>query len=322
MPRCRRGRSHVARARAIGAYDGPLRDDRPRVQVRRAPLAGAPARRAARAIAAPTSSTGADVVVPVPLHRARQRARGFNQAADCAAPAAADAATRCGATADTPSQTDLPAAQRHANVRGRVRARAAVRASAARSSCGGRCQHDRRDARGVRARAAASRGAGGARAYSRASRVATARDDVGRDRLARRSPSSRSQPACRGLAAVAVAHARQQPDRARSGRGPPAFAPHRGFGRDVEQDRQVGARQEPLDVGEPRRIEPLRFAVGDARGDVAVADDDDALRRASRIDLRPPLVRGWRRRAAASRPGRSRARRAAPCRSPTPMAVV
>jgi ComF family protein len=59
----------------------------------------------------------ADLVVPVPLHHIRQRSRGFNQAADLARrldrPFRA-ALTRVRAT---PSQTDLPAARRHANVR-------------------------------------------------------------------------------------------------------------------------------------------------------------------------------------------------------------
>jgi ComF family protein len=60
---------------------------------------------------------GADVVVPVPLHRSRKRMRGFNQAAEIARHlplASADVLKRVRAT---PSQTDLPAAERHANVR-------------------------------------------------------------------------------------------------------------------------------------------------------------------------------------------------------------
>ena len=61
--------------------------------------------------------TGVDLVVPVPLHRRRRRARGFNQAEELAR----HLGPRCRAvlvrTRATPSQTDLPAAQRHANVR-------------------------------------------------------------------------------------------------------------------------------------------------------------------------------------------------------------
>ncbi len=61
---------------------------------------------------------GADVVVPVPLHRARQRARGFNQAAELAQRLGVPVAHLLRRVRATPSQTDLPAARRHANVRG------------------------------------------------------------------------------------------------------------------------------------------------------------------------------------------------------------
>jgi ComF family protein len=63
---------------------------------------------------------GVDAIVPVPLHRVRQRTRGFNQAEDLAralqlrAPVLR-ALRRIRAT---PPQTALPAAQRHRNVRG------------------------------------------------------------------------------------------------------------------------------------------------------------------------------------------------------------
>ena len=42
-PRCRRAARPVSRSRAVGPYDGSLRGDRPCLQVRRAPVAGAPA---------------------------------------------------------------------------------------------------------------------------------------------------------------------------------------------------------------------------------------------------------------------------------------
>jgi ComF family protein len=60
----------------------------------------------------------ADLVVPVPLHGSRERARGFNQARELArhlGPALLDALVR---TRKTPLQADLPASRRHANVRG------------------------------------------------------------------------------------------------------------------------------------------------------------------------------------------------------------
>jgi ComF family protein len=60
---------------------------------------------------------GADCVIPVPLHRSRQRQRGFNQAADLArwmGPPVVFALRRTRATAP---QAALPAGQRHRNVR-------------------------------------------------------------------------------------------------------------------------------------------------------------------------------------------------------------
>jgi ComF family protein len=59
----------------------------------------------------------ADIVVPVPLHRRRRRSRGFNQAGDLAAQLGLPVVAALRRTRATPSQTDLPAAQRHANVR-------------------------------------------------------------------------------------------------------------------------------------------------------------------------------------------------------------
>lgn len=64
---------------------------------------------------------GADVVVPVPLHRARRLARGFNQAADLARGLGLPVSQALRRTRNTGSQADLPAARRHANVRGAFR---------------------------------------------------------------------------------------------------------------------------------------------------------------------------------------------------------
>jgi ComF family protein len=61
---------------------------------------------------------GADLVVPVPLHRSRERARGFNQARElsrCLGCPMLDALVR---TRKTASQADLTAAKRAANVAG------------------------------------------------------------------------------------------------------------------------------------------------------------------------------------------------------------
>jgi ComF family protein len=72
---------------------------------------------------------GADCVVPVPLHWRRQWIRGFNQAAEIAAALGVPVVHALRRTRHTPSQTDLPAEQRHANVRRafRVRTRTVVR---------------------------------------------------------------------------------------------------------------------------------------------------------------------------------------------------
>ena len=60
----------------------------------------------------------ASIVVPVPLHRRRRRARGFNQAADLAQHLGLPVVEALRRRRATQSQTDLPAAKRHANVRG------------------------------------------------------------------------------------------------------------------------------------------------------------------------------------------------------------
>ncbi len=72
-----------------------------------------------------------DLVVPVPLHPRRLRARGFNPALVVAREVARSAGAPLAATAlervrDTPSQTGLDAAARRRNVRGALRARVAV----------------------------------------------------------------------------------------------------------------------------------------------------------------------------------------------------
>jgi len=59
----------------------------------------------------------ADAVVPVPLHRRRRRARGFNQAEDLARHLDRPVLLALRRVRATVSQTDLPAARRHANVR-------------------------------------------------------------------------------------------------------------------------------------------------------------------------------------------------------------
>ena len=117
--RCRRGRPLVERALAAGAYDGALR-----AVVHALKYEGR--RSLARPLAALILSrcepvlAGADCLVPVPLHPSRRRARGFNQALDLARRLGTNglpvrqALRRVRAT---PTQTGLPAAQRHRNMR-------------------------------------------------------------------------------------------------------------------------------------------------------------------------------------------------------------
>jgi ComF family protein len=115
-PRCRRSRRLVDRARAIGAYDGALRAivHAFKYEGRRSlarPLAEMMVARGADTL------SGAACVVPVPLHSSRRRHRGFNQAADLAAHLPLPRIAALARTRATPTQTGLPAARRHGNVR-------------------------------------------------------------------------------------------------------------------------------------------------------------------------------------------------------------
>ncbi len=116
--RCRRRPSAVDRGRSAGLYEGALRD-----------IIHAFKYDARRSLAAPLAALvrrhtgdvlhGVDAIVPVPLHRARERARGFNQAEDLARAIAARLPVRRALrrVRATRTQADLPAAQRHRNVR-------------------------------------------------------------------------------------------------------------------------------------------------------------------------------------------------------------
>ena len=57
-------------------------------------------------------------IVPVPLHRSKRRARGFDQAADLAHELGLPVVAALRRVRATPAQATLPAAQRHGNVRG------------------------------------------------------------------------------------------------------------------------------------------------------------------------------------------------------------
>ena len=114
--RCRRARPIVSRARAIGSHDGALR-----AIVHALKYEGR--RSLARPLATLMRQRGADVladatcVVPVPLHASRRRERGFNQASDLARYLDLPVVPALRRTRPTATQTGLPAAQRHRNVR-------------------------------------------------------------------------------------------------------------------------------------------------------------------------------------------------------------
>jgi len=102
--------------RAVGSYDGALRaivhafkyDGRRSLA---AELGRLMRTRGADVLA------GADVAVPVPLHRSRRRERGFDQAADLARHVGLPVVHALRRLRPTAVQASLPAARRHANVR-------------------------------------------------------------------------------------------------------------------------------------------------------------------------------------------------------------
>jgi ComF family protein len=132
-------------ARAVGPYDGALRDVlhafkyEGRLSLAR-PLARLMAAHGAELLAR------ADLVVPVPLHPRRERQRGFNQAWELARRLGLPACRALRRTRPTVAQVGLSAAGRRHNVAGAFAVRAAwrpgPRAPAARGSghrLGGAC---------------------------------------------------------------------------------------------------------------------------------------------------------------------------------------
>jgi ComF family protein len=107
----------ITLATAIGPYEGRLRD------IIHA-LKYDPRSTIAKHLAARMRDAGADVLagadvaVPVPLHRSRQRRRGFNQARALAVHLGLPVSDALVRARRTESQADLPAERRHANVRG------------------------------------------------------------------------------------------------------------------------------------------------------------------------------------------------------------
>lgn len=114
--RCRRTPRRVTRARAIGAYDGVLRAIIHAIKYDGRRSLAKPLARLMRARAADLIAN-ADRLVPVPLHPSRRRERGFNQADDLAKHLGLPVSHALRRVRPTLSQTGLPAAQRHRNVR-------------------------------------------------------------------------------------------------------------------------------------------------------------------------------------------------------------
>ncbi len=71
---------------------------------------------------------GAACAIPVPLHPSRRRQRGFNQAADLARHLGIPVVAALRRLRPTPTQTSLPAARRHRNMRNAFAVTRAARA--------------------------------------------------------------------------------------------------------------------------------------------------------------------------------------------------
>ncbi|MGH9309230.1 MAG: ComF family protein [Vicinamibacterales bacterium] len=121
-PQCRLARRSIACGRALGHYDGALRDilHAFKYEGRRSigKQLSALMRRQGQAVLA-----GADVVVPVPLHWRRRWRRGFNQSDELASGLGLPVLPALRRRRHTSSQADLPAHARQANVRNAFRVR-------------------------------------------------------------------------------------------------------------------------------------------------------------------------------------------------------
>lgn len=108
---------YVRHSRAAGVYEGALRNIIHALKYDgRTSLA--PSLAALIVEQCGDALEGADAVVPVPLHRSRERERGFNQASLIARALPLPCAAVLVRLRATSSQTDLPADRRRANVRG------------------------------------------------------------------------------------------------------------------------------------------------------------------------------------------------------------
>lgn len=115
--RCRRLPRIITLGRAVAAYDGTLREILHALKYHGRRSIARPLG-AMMTAAAPAVLEGADFAVPVPLHFVRQWHRGFNQAEELARHLSLPLLRALRRRRGTATQTDLPEAQRHENVRG------------------------------------------------------------------------------------------------------------------------------------------------------------------------------------------------------------
>jgi len=110
------GRRAISWACAVDHYDGRLRDIIHALKYERRRSIAKPLGQLMRESGTALLS-GADLVVPVPLHPRRERERGFNQADDLARQLGLPVAPLLKRVRFTVSQIELPAGARHQNVR-------------------------------------------------------------------------------------------------------------------------------------------------------------------------------------------------------------
>jgi ComF family protein len=114
---CARCWAAIVPLTAIGSYDVALKAIVHALKYDRRPTIARGLARQMRTAGA-SLLEDADAVVPVPLHRSRERARGFNQAREIARHLGVPLLNALTRVRSTAAQADLPAAKRDANVRG------------------------------------------------------------------------------------------------------------------------------------------------------------------------------------------------------------
>ena len=120
---CRRGAFDFEQARSFGWYEGVLRELIQRFKYNGFRPLARPLAHYLRDALARMDATSFDLILPVPLHRSRERRRGFNQAALLAARMSRLCdiplgSKDCVRVRDTPPQTGLRGAERRRNVAG------------------------------------------------------------------------------------------------------------------------------------------------------------------------------------------------------------